>query len=76
MRPFNEQPTGDKPSVQEEIDAKLRKEQFRALSSEINERLIKDAVWTTDNEKLQLCLDMAMQRYAQWRASAQTTNAN
>lgn len=75
VRPFNEQPSGEKPSVQEEIDAKLRKEQFRALSGEINDKLIKDAVWSTDPEKLQLCLDMAMQRYAQWRAAGQTSNA-
>ena len=63
MRPFNEQPDGEKASVQDEIKAKLSKEQFRDLSVEIDTRLRKDAIVRTDQEMLNLCLAMAMQRY-------------
>jgi parvulin-like peptidyl-prolyl isomerase len=64
VRPFNEQPDGEKASVQEEIKSKLQKEQFRDLSEEIDIRLRKDAIVRSDPDMMNLCLDMAMQRYA------------
>jgi hypothetical protein len=64
VRPFNEQPAGDIPSVQETIKAKLQKEQLRELSAEIESKLQRDAIVRTDDNMLSLCLDMAMQQYA------------
>jgi parvulin-like peptidyl-prolyl isomerase len=64
VRPFGEQPNGKQMSVQEQITDKLRKEQFRELSDEMNQRLQKDAIVNRDPARMQLCLDMAMQRYA------------
>jgi parvulin-like peptidyl-prolyl isomerase len=64
VRPFNEQPDGEKASVQDEIKNKLSKEQFRELTVEIDARLRQDAIVRTDQEMLNLCLAMAMQRYA------------
>ena len=63
VRPFIEQPNGERASVQEEIKSKLQKEQFRELSDEIDKRLRKDAIVRTDDSMLNLCLDLAMQRY-------------
>lgn len=64
VRPFNEQPSAERASVQEEIKSKLQKEQFRDLSVEIDIRLRKDAIVRTDLDMMNLCLDMAMQRYS------------
>ena len=64
VRPFNEQPNGERSSVQEEIKSKLQKEQFRELSQEIDTRLRKNSYIRTDEVMMTLCLDMAMQRYA------------
>lgn len=63
VRPFNEQPSAEKASVQEEIKSKLQKEQFRDLSMEIDKNLRKDAIVRTDIDMMNLCLDMAMQKY-------------
>lgn len=63
VRPFNEQPNSETASVQEEIKSKLQKEQFRELSIEIDNKLRKDAIVRTDNEMMNLCLDLAMQKY-------------
>lgn len=75
VRQFDEQPSEGKLSVQQEIEDKLRKEQYRDLNADITEKLIKDAVWTTDKEKFELCVDMAMQRYPSWRAAGATSKA-
>ncbi len=64
VRPFNEQPSAERTSVQEEIKSKLQKEQFRDLSIDIDQRLRKEAIVRTDLDMMNLCLDMAMQRYS------------
>ena len=64
VRPFNEQPNGERASVQEEIKSKLQKEQFRELNQEMDTRLRKSAYIRTDEVMMTLCVEMAMQRYA------------
>jgi parvulin-like peptidyl-prolyl isomerase len=75
VREFNEPPKGDGPSVQDDIRRKLENEQFRAIAEEVEQTLRKDAIVTWDPKKLQLCLDMAMQRYAAWKNAGLTTKA-
>ena len=63
VRPFNEQPDGEKRSVQDEIKTKLQNEQFRELSIDVDKHLRGEAIIRTDEAMMNLCLDMAMQRY-------------
>ena len=72
VRAFNEQSrSDDRATVQEEIRGKLQKEQFRALSTEIEARLRADALVESNGQMIMTALDMAMQRYSSWLASAQ-----
>jgi hypothetical protein len=75
VRSFNEPPEGNTPSVQDDIRGTLQKQQFRAIAAEIDQNLRKDSIYTWDPEKLELCLDMAMQRYAAWRNAGLTSKA-
>jgi parvulin-like peptidyl-prolyl isomerase len=63
-RPFNEQPGGDKLSVQDQIKDKLQRQQLRELSVEFEHKLRQDAIVDTNTTMLGLCVDMAMQKYA------------
>jgi parvulin-like peptidyl-prolyl isomerase len=75
VRSFNEAPEGRIASVQDDIRRKLENLQFRAIAAEIDQNLRKDAIYTWDPEKMELCLDMAMQRYAAWRNAGLTSKA-
>jgi parvulin-like peptidyl-prolyl isomerase len=75
VRSFNEAPEGNVASVQDDIRRKLQNLQFRAIAAEIDQNLRKDAIFTWDPQKLELCLDMAMQRYAVWRNAGLTSKA-
>jgi parvulin-like peptidyl-prolyl isomerase len=63
-RSFNEQPSGEKFSVQEQIKDKLQREQLRELSMDLDRKLRQDAIVDTNPTMLGLCMDMAMQKYA------------
>jgi parvulin-like peptidyl-prolyl isomerase len=53
-------------SVQTQIDTQLRNEQFRAARMKERERLVKDAVWRSDESMRNVAIEMAMQNYPRW----------
>jgi hypothetical protein len=63
VRPFEEQ------SVQEDIRATLRLEQYRRLREQDFARLMKNAAIRADEDMLVVAIDMAMQKYPQYAAA-------
>jgi parvulin-like peptidyl-prolyl isomerase len=58
-------------AVQSSIREHLETEQRLALRAKVREKLIDNAVHRQDKTNVQLTVDMAMQRYPQWRSPAQ-----
>jgi parvulin-like peptidyl-prolyl isomerase len=56
----------DDPAVQDQIDRKLRGEQFDALQKEQTAKLISDAAVTRYDDMYEATLQMVMQNYPQW----------
>jgi parvulin-like peptidyl-prolyl isomerase len=57
----------DDPSVQDQIDRKLRGEQFEALQRDQTAKLISEAAVTRYQDMYEATLEMVMQNYATWR---------
>ena len=61
VRPFDE-------SVQTQIDTQLRNEQFRKERMLERDKLVKDAVWRSSADMMNIAFEMAMQNYPRWHA--------
>ena len=64
--PFNET------DVQRRIEKTLRDRQFAALRSKVQEQLISDAIIRYHPKMIEIAVEMAMQKYRYWRATAAT----
>jgi len=62
VRPF------DSEEVQDQISRTMRSEQFRVLREREELKLRTNAIMRSDENAIGLALDMAMQRYQQWRS--------
>jgi parvulin-like peptidyl-prolyl isomerase len=73
VRPFDERepPAGKRLTVQEEIYESLAMPQREALLAAIQDDWVNEAVVRESPEMLQTALDMAMQNYPRWAATAQ-----
>ena len=63
--PFNET------DVQRRIEKTLRDRQFAALRSKVQEQLINDAIIRYHPKMIEIAVEMAMQKYRYWRATAE-----
>ena len=63
--PFNET------DVQRRIEKTLRDRQFAALRAKVQETLINDAIIRYHPKMIEIAVEMAMQKYRYWRASAE-----
>jgi hypothetical protein len=59
----------DSEAVQDQITQTMRRDQFRVLREREEQKLRQNAIFHTDDHALGLALDMAMQRYQQWRSN-------
>jgi len=64
VRPFDEY------KVQEEIQAMLNRQQFRALQLKVQQQLKAEAIIRYHPRMIDLAVEMAMQKYRYWRESA------
>jgi len=53
--------------VQRQIESTLRKRQFEALRSKVQQSLINDAIIRYHPKMIELAVEMAMQKYRYWR---------
>lgn len=56
-------------AVQTEIKDKLQTPQIRKLTNELEQRLIREAVIYPETPNYQAVIDMALQKYSQWRTA-------
>ena len=61
----------DTDEVQSQINRAMRSEQFRVLREKEEAKLRQNAIIRSDDKAMDLALEMAMQRYQQWRNEAQ-----
>ncbi len=57
----------DTEDVQDQINRTMRAEQFRQLREREEQKLTKSAIVRGDERAMGFAIDMAMQRYQQWR---------